>query len=62
MGYSLIAIVILLTVDIMIYNDSGKIFFTPNFKYIRKLSYAFFVLYIIATGVFNESQFIYFQF
>jgi D-alanyl-lipoteichoic acid acyltransferase DltB (MBOAT superfamily) len=61
-AYSLLSLLILLIIDYLIYSGRGKSFFTPKYRYIRKISYAVFILYIIATGVFNEAQFIYFQF
>jgi len=62
MVYGVISIFLLLIVDYLMYSGYGKFFLNPGLKHIRKISYAVMVLYIIATGVFNEAQFIYFQF
>lgn len=60
-AYSIIGIIILLIVDSFLFLEKESRFQFKN-VIIRRLSYAILILYIIATGIFDEAQFIYFQF
>ncbi|MBN1186781.1 MAG: MBOAT family protein [Bacteroidales bacterium] len=61
--YSILALVTLLTVDIIEeYNQAKEIVFLGKRPTIRYLFYAVTILFILNSGVFNNSQFIYFQF
>ena len=61
--YGAILIFVLILSDILQENNNGKHYFLSNTKrYIRFLSYLFIVIIILVIGVFDSSQFIYFQF
>ena len=61
--YGAVLIFILVFSDILQENNNGKHFFLcNNKKYIRYFSYLFIVIIILVIGVFDSSQFIYFQF
>lgn len=61
--YCIVALFSLVTVDIIEeYNTKKQTVFLAKRPYVRYVFYALVILFILNTGVFNNSQFIYFQF